>query len=87
MPAVSFPFNLFDDYEIQNGKANPGNSIGLGILKSLKIGSFSGIVRETPTKSEIDEIEELYKNSKFLYHYNCDSLVIEYIEEIFLKFL
>lgn len=64
IPSVSFPYDIYDGYEIRNGRACPGCSTGLGIIKSLKFGSFAGIVRDTPVKNELDEIEEIYKNLK-----------------------
>ena len=58
-PAPSFPYNVFEGYEVVNGRACSGGE--LGVIRSLKNTSFTGIVRDTPQKSEIEEIEEMYK--------------------------
>lgn len=65
-PAFSFPYNVFEGYEIMNGRACEVESTGIGVGRSLRIGSFGGIVRETLPKTEIDEIEDMYKTLKDL---------------------
>ena len=65
MPATCFPYSVVNDYEIINGKAQETQNFNqCGVIQSLKLGSFAGIVKNSQNKSEIDEIEDLYKNFK-----------------------
>lgn len=62
--AFSFPYNAYEKYEVVCGRACEWNKSGMGVIKSLKNGSFGGIVREDGGKMEIDEIEEVFNDLK-----------------------
>lgn len=66
LPASSFPYNIFEDLEIVAGRAEKSEMGTLQLLRTLKAGSFSGIVYEQPCKTEIEEIEANFKVLKDL---------------------
>ena len=61
LPAGTFPYNVFENLEVVAGQAQTTDKNALNLLKSLRSGSYSGLVSDQPGKSEVDEIESLAK--------------------------